>query len=42
MIEVHIRPELAVSDGVQSLKPSMFRRLMQEIAPFVQAAGRRL
>jgi len=42
MIEVHIRPEVAVSDGVQSLKPSMFRRLMQEIAPFVQAAGRRL
>ncbi len=42
MIEVHMRPEVAVSDGIQSLKPAMFRQLMQEIAPFVQAAGRRL
>jgi 3-deoxy-7-phosphoheptulonate synthase len=42
MIEVHMRPEVAVSDGIQSLKPATFHRLMQEIAPFVQAAGRRL
>ena len=42
MIEVHMRPEVAVSDGVQSLKPSTFRRLIQEIQPFVQAAGRHL
>ena len=42
MIEVHMRPEIAFSDGIQSLKPTMFRQLMQEIAPFVQAAGRRL
>jgi 3-deoxy-7-phosphoheptulonate synthase len=42
MIEVHMRPEMAASDGVQSLKPSAFRRLMLELAPFVQAAGRRL
>ncbi|HSB82644.1 MAG TPA: 3-deoxy-7-phosphoheptulonate synthase [Candidatus Methylomirabilis sp.] len=42
MIEVHVRPEIAFSDGIQSLKPSLFRQLMQEIAPFVQAAGRRL
>jgi len=42
MIEVHMRPEIAFSDGIQSLKPAMFRQLMQEIAPFVQAAGRRL
>jgi 3-deoxy-7-phosphoheptulonate synthase len=42
MIEVHMRPEIAFSDGVQSLKPTMFRQLMQEIAPFVRAAGRRL
>ncbi len=42
MIEVHMRPEIAFSDGIQSLKPVMFRQLMQEIAPFVQAAGRRL
>ncbi len=42
MVEVHMRPEVAMSDGVQSLKPATFRRLMQEVAPFVQAAGRRL
>ena len=42
MIEVHMRPEVAFSDGIQSLKPVMFRQLMQEIAPFVRAAGRRL
>ncbi len=42
MIEVHMRPEVAMSDGIQSLKPASFRRLMQEIAPFIQAAGRRL
>jgi len=42
MIEVHMRPEVAFSDGIQSLKPAMFRELMREIAPFVQAAGRRL
>jgi 3-deoxy-7-phosphoheptulonate synthase len=42
MIEVHMRPEVAFSDGIQSLKPALFRQLMQEIAPFAQAAGRRL
>lgn len=42
MIEVHVRPEIAFSDGIQSLKPTLFRDLMREIAPFVQAAGRRL
>jgi len=42
MIEVHVRPEIAFSDGIQSLKPTSFRELMREIAPFVQAAGRRL
>jgi 3-deoxy-7-phosphoheptulonate synthase len=42
MIEVHMRPEIAFSDGIQSLKPTLFRELMREIAPFVRAAGRRL
>jgi 3-deoxy-7-phosphoheptulonate synthase len=42
MIEVHMRPEIAFSDGIQSLKPTLFRELMREIAPFVQAAGRHL
>jgi 3-deoxy-7-phosphoheptulonate synthase len=42
MIEVHMRPEIAVSDGIQSLKPEVFRQLMRDLAPFVQAAGRHL
>jgi 3-deoxy-7-phosphoheptulonate synthase len=42
MIEVHMRPEIAVSDGIQSLRPDVFRQLMRELAPFAQAAGRRL
>jgi 3-deoxy-7-phosphoheptulonate synthase len=42
MIEVHMRPDIAFSDGIQPLKPAMFRQLMQEIAPFVHATGRRL
>ena len=42
MIEVHMRPEIAVSDGIQSLKPDVFRQLMRELVPFAQAAGRRL
>ncbi len=31
MIEVHNHPELAVSDGAQSLKPEKFEHLMREI-----------
>jgi len=42
MIEVHMRPEIAVSDGVQSLKPEIFRQLMKELTPFARAAGRQL
>jgi len=42
MIEVHTHPEIAFSDGIQSLKPAMFRKLMQEVTPFARAAGRRL
>ena len=42
MIEVRVRPEIALSNGIQSLKTALFRQLMQEIAPFVQAASRRL
>jgi 3-deoxy-7-phosphoheptulonate synthase len=42
MIEVHMDPPRALSDGPQSLYPSQFRALMREIAPFVAAAGRRM
>jgi len=42
MIEVHMRPEEAFSDGIQSLKPKRFAALMQELMPFAAAAGRKL
>ncbi len=42
MIEVHIKPEESYSDGTQTLKPSKFDRLMKELRPFVEAAGRTL
>ncbi|MDH7498855.1 MAG: 3-deoxy-7-phosphoheptulonate synthase [candidate division NC10 bacterium] len=42
MVEVHMRPEEAFSDGIQSLKPKRFASLMQELAPFASAAGRKL
>lgn len=42
LIEVHRNPREALSDGKQSLYPDQFARLMQEIRPFVKAAGRTL
>jgi len=42
MIEVHIKPEESFSDGAQTLKPSKFDRLMKELRPFVEAAGKAL
>jgi len=42
MVEVHPDPDAALSDGLQSLTPAGFVRLMAEIAPFVAAAGRTL
>ncbi len=42
IIEVHDRPDEALSDGGQSLKPDTFETLMKEIAPLVKAMGREL
>ena len=42
MIEVHLDPENAFSDGPQSLKPDNFIKLMKELKPFATAAGRTL
>lgn len=42
MIEVHPKPDQALSDGAQSLKPENFALLMKELIPFVAAAGRSL
>ncbi|HET8578204.1 MAG TPA: 3-deoxy-7-phosphoheptulonate synthase [Methylomirabilota bacterium] len=42
IIEVHPRPEEALSDGPQSLKPSKFAQLMKELRPVAEAVGRTL
>lgn len=40
IIEVHPNPELALSDGAQSLKPDQFLRLMGELKAVSLAVGR--
>jgi 3-deoxy-7-phosphoheptulonate synthase len=40
IIEVHPRPEEALSDGVQSLKPERFAKLVVEMKAVAQAVGR--
>ncbi len=42
IIEVHPRPEEALSDGPQSLKPAKFAQLMQELRAVALAVGRTL
>jgi 3-deoxy-7-phosphoheptulonate synthase len=42
IIEVHPRPEEALSDGGQSLKPQRFATLMETLAPIAAAVGRTL
>jgi len=40
LIEVHPRPEEALSDGEQSLRPDMFAELMKALKPVAEAVGR--
>jgi 3-deoxy-7-phosphoheptulonate synthase len=42
IVEVHPKPEEALSDGPQALTPPMFEQLMKELKPFVEAAGKKL
>ncbi len=42
MIEVHPRPESAMSDGAQSLKPNRFAELMIQLRAVAEAVGRTL
>ncbi|MEA1964969.1 MAG: 3-deoxy-7-phosphoheptulonate synthase [Candidatus Aerophobetes bacterium] len=42
MVEVHPKPEEALSDGFQSILPLDFQRLMKEIKLIAEAVGRRL
>jgi 3-deoxy-7-phosphoheptulonate synthase len=40
IIEVHNKPEEALSDGPQSLKPDKFVDLMKSLRPVAAAIGR--
>src|SRR5205823_6091626 len=40
MIEVHTQPELALSDGAQSLTPDAFRQLVDQVNSLAAALGR--
>ena len=40
LIEVHPNPAEAWSDGAQQVSFDMFAKLMQELKPFIRAAGR--
>ena len=42
IVEVHPDPECALSDGEQSLPPSEFATMMQQLEAFAAAAGRTL
>ncbi|MBI1884199.1 MAG: 3-deoxy-7-phosphoheptulonate synthase [Chlamydiae bacterium] len=42
ILEVHNCPEKALSDGAQSLYPSMFVKLMEELKPVAHAVGREI
>jgi 3-deoxy-7-phosphoheptulonate synthase len=40
IVEVHLNPDEALSDGVQSLKPERFAELVNQIKAIAQAVGR--
>jgi 3-deoxy-7-phosphoheptulonate synthase len=40
MIEVHPKPEEALSDGPQSLRPAEFQRMMEGLKRIAEAVGR--
>jgi 3-deoxy-7-phosphoheptulonate synthase len=42
LIEVHNKPDIAISDGGQSLKPKKFSILMEKAAPVANAVGREI
>lgn len=42
LIEVHVRPEEAMSDGPQSLRPNVFNKMMEECRQVAAAVGRSL
>ncbi|HZD40112.1 MAG TPA: 3-deoxy-7-phosphoheptulonate synthase, partial [Terriglobales bacterium] len=42
LIEVHSKPEVALSDGPQSLKPQKFRLMMDQLKRLAVAVGREI
>ena len=40
MVEVHVRPDDALSDGAQSLRPGLFRTMMKELRAIAEVVGR--
>jgi 3-deoxy-7-phosphoheptulonate synthase len=42
LVEVHHNPEMALSDGAQSILPDDFRILIEELKPIAKAVGRRI
>jgi len=42
LVEVHVHPDEALSDGTQSLRPERFEALMREVEAVAQAVGRTL
>jgi len=42
IVEVHPHPEVAASDGPQSLRPAEFEAMMKKLAEFVKVAGKTL
>jgi 3-deoxy-7-phosphoheptulonate synthase len=42
MIEVHIDPAHALSDGHQSLTPEVFAELVAAVTPIAESLGRRV
>jgi 3-deoxy-7-phosphoheptulonate synthase len=42
IIEVHPQPDIALSDGVQSLKPKRFAQLVSDLKTIAEAVGRKV
>lgn len=42
LVEVHVRPEEALSDGLQSIRPNVFLLLIEECRKIAEAVGRLL
>lgn len=39
IVEVHLAPEKAISDGAQSLDLAQFAKMMRDLQPYIQLWG---